>query len=65
MSKNRKAIYGLRGKKDVSIFILYPKGRVSLVRIDTCSELQSIRPDLIENVSSDTVFRSQRFKRLK
>jgi threonine synthase len=26
------AIYGLRGKKDVSVFILYPKGRVSLVQ---------------------------------
>lgn len=25
------AIYGLRGKKDVSIFILYPDGRVSFV----------------------------------
>jgi len=26
------AIYGLRGKKDVSVFILYPKGRVSSVQ---------------------------------
>lgn len=26
------AIYGLRGKKDVSVFILYPKGKVSPVQ---------------------------------
>ncbi|KAI9805921.1 MAG: hypothetical protein M1825_000535 [Sarcosagium campestre] len=26
------AIYGLRGKKDVSVFILYPKGRVSPIQ---------------------------------
>lgn len=26
------AIYGLRGKKDVSVFILHPKGRVSPVQ---------------------------------
>ena len=26
------AIYGLRGKKDVSVFILHPKGRVSLIQ---------------------------------
>jgi threonine synthase len=26
------AIYGLRGKKDVSVFILHPKGRVSPIQ---------------------------------
>lgn len=26
------AIYGLRGKKDVSVFIMYPKGKVSPVQ---------------------------------
>ncbi len=26
------AIYGLRGKKDVSVFILFPKGKVSSVQ---------------------------------
>lgn len=26
------AIYGLRGKKDISVFILYPKGRVSPIQ---------------------------------
>lgn len=26
------AIYGLRGKKDVSVFIMFPKGRVSPIQ---------------------------------
>jgi threonine synthase len=30
--KNSAAIYGLRGKKNISIFILHPKGRVSPVQ---------------------------------
>ncbi|WEW56229.1 threonine synthase [Emydomyces testavorans] len=35
------AIYGLRGKKDVSVFILHPKGRISPIQeaqMTTCSD---------------------------
>lgn len=35
------AIYGLKGKKDVSVFILHPKGRISPIQelqMTTCTD---------------------------
>jgi threonine synthase len=32
LNSGSAAIYGLRGKKHVTCFILYPKGRVSLIQ---------------------------------
>ncbi|EPX70755.1 threonine synthase [Schizosaccharomyces octosporus yFS286] len=47
------AIYGLRGKKDVSVFILFPKGRISPIQE---AQMTSVLDKNVHNVIVDGVF---------
>ncbi len=47
------AIYGLRGKKDVSVFILHPKGRVSPVQE---AQMTTVLDKNVHNVAVDGTF---------
>lgn len=42
------AIYGLKGKKDVSIFILYPNGRISPIQEAQMTSVQDPNGMLLE-----------------
>ena len=47
------AIYGLRGKKDVSVFIMFPTGKVSPVQE---AQMTSVLDDNVHNLSVDGTF---------
>lgn len=47
------AIYGLRGKKDVSVFILYPKGRVSPIQEQ---QMTTVEDDNVHTLSVNGTF---------
>lgn len=47
------AIYGLRGKKDVSVFILHPKGRVSPVQE---AQMTTVLDDNVHNLAVTGTF---------
>ncbi|KAI0484523.1 tryptophan synthase beta subunit-like PLP-dependent enzyme [Xylariaceae sp. FL0804] len=47
------AIYGLRGKKDVSVFILHPKGRVSPIQE---SQMTTVLDENVHNLSVKGTF---------
>ncbi|KAL8825219.1 MAG: hypothetical protein Q9170_007879 [Blastenia crenularia] len=47
------AIYGLRGKKDLSIMIMFPKGKVSPIQE---AQMTSIRDPNVHNVALDGTF---------
>ena len=47
------AIYGLRGKKDVSVFILYPKGKVSPVQE---AQMTTVLDENVHNLSVEGSF---------
>lgn len=47
------AIYGLRGKKDVSIFILYPKGRVSPIQE---AQMTTVLDENVHNLAVEGTF---------
>lgn len=47
------AIYGLRGKKDVSVFILHPKGRVSPIQE---AQMTTVLDANVHNLAVDGTF---------
>ncbi|MCJ1314046.1 threonine synthase [Agyrium rufum] len=47
------AIYGLRGKKDVSVFILHPKGRVSPIQE---AQMTTVLDENVHNVAVEGTF---------
>lgn len=47
------AIYGLRGKKDVSVFILHPKGRVSPIQE---AQMTTVLDDNVHNLAYHGTF---------
>jgi threonine synthase len=47
------AIYGLRGKKDVSVFILHPKGRVSPIQE---AQMTTVLDENVHNIAVEGTF---------
>lgn len=47
------AIYGLRGKQDVSVFILYPKGKVSPIQE---AQMTTVLDENVHNLSVEGSF---------
>ena len=47
------AIYGLRGKKDVSVFILHPKGRISPLQEQ---QMTTVLDDNVHNMAVTGTF---------
>lgn len=47
------AIYGLRGKKDVSVFIMHPKGKISPVQE---AQMTSVLDENVHNIAVDGTF---------
>lgn len=47
------AIYGLRGKKDVSVFIMHPKGRVSPIQE---AQMTSVLDNNVHNIAISGTF---------
>lgn len=47
------AIYGLRGKQDVSVFILYPKGKVSPIQE---AQMTTVQDENVHNLSVEGSF---------
>ena len=55
------AIYGLRGKKDVSVFIMHPKGKVSPIQE---AQMTTVLDANVHNIAVEGTFDDCQVKRL-